>query len=158
MSISTPTNITNLNEIHPRKPLDNGRSIGGEMSMMFFVRSRIVKTFATPEQYQIKSLNTQCVAGVPFPPPTWITNPEYSALQTNSENGDSNWAYFNLNLSMYNQTLAPSEWNETWFLMHGRVHPYALTWEIVPDDPETENDVMNCTIPLLTIREQGYQP
>jgi hypothetical protein len=153
MPISTPTNY---NEIHPRKPLDNARNIGGDMSMIFFVRSRIVKTFTSPDDkqnYRIKGLNTECVAGIPFPQPTWITNSEYRTLRMNSENDDSNWAFFGLNLSIFNQTLTESKWNDTWFFMHGRVHPYALTWEV-----ETDGDTANYTVPLLMVRDQGYQP
>src|SRR5579871_1376779 len=35
---------------------------------------------------------------------------------------------------MYTQQLDESEWDGMWFLMNGRIHPYALTWEIDPDD------------------------
>jgi hypothetical protein len=147
MSVPTPTNEDN---VHSRKPLDNQKNIGGDMSMMFFARSRFVKKLASAEEHYIKGLNVVAVTGILFPPPTWISMPEYSSLLACSENDNSNCAYFSLNLSMYNQTLDPSELNDAWFFMYGRVHPYALTWEIGPDN--------YYTIPALIVRDQGYQP
>ncbi len=127
--------------------------------MMFFARLQCPRKFTSPKQYQIKSLNVETIAGIIFTPPTWITNPEYHFLLANSiysSNDNLNWAYFSLNLSMYNQTLDPSEWDNMWFFMYGRVHPYALTWEIEPD--ETSALPQDYTIPILIVRDQGYQP
>lgn len=143
----------------PRGPLDNQRNIGGDMSMMFFARSQCPRKFTSPEQHQIKNLNFETIAGIIFPPPTWITNPEYRFLLADSiysSNDNLNWCYFSLNFSMYNQSLDPSEWDDRWFSMYGRVHPYALTWEVEPD--ETSDGLQDYTIPVLTVRDQGYQP
>ena len=120
--------------------------------MMFFARSQCPRKFTSPEQYQIKSLNVKAIVGIIFPPPTWTTNQEYHFLLANSiysSNDNLNWAYFSLNLSMYNQMFDPSEWDNMWFSMYGHVHPYALTWEIEPD--ETSAVPQDYTIPLLTI-------
>jgi hypothetical protein len=142
----------------PRRPLDNQKNIGGDMSMMFFAHPRYPKKFASPEQHQIKGLNVETIAGILFPPPPWTTVPEYDGLLAET-NEESNWGFFSLNLSMYNQTLDPSEWDDKWFLMYGRVHPYALTWEVEPDDSvETGDNLFNYTIPALIVRDQGYQP
>jgi hypothetical protein len=149
IAMSVPIPINEIN-VHPRRPLDNQKNIGGDMSMMFFARSRFSRKFTSPEQHHIKGLNVEAVTGILFPPPTWISIPEYSGLLAYPEDDNSNCAYFSLNLSMYNQTLDPSELTDTWFFMYGRVHPYALTWEVGPNN--------YYTIPALIIRDQGYQP
>lgn len=155
MGISTPTS---LGKVHLCRPLDNQKNIGGDMSMTFFVRSQYPRKFTSPEQHQIKGLNIETIAEIFFPPPAWITNRQYYTLQADSDNGDSNWGSFSLNFPMYNQALDPSEWDNMWFSMSGRVHPYALTWEAEPDDSlETDGDLQNYTIPALIVRDQSYQ-
>ena len=127
--------------------------------MMFFVYPRAPKRFTRPDQHQIKGLNTESIARVALPPPTWINASEYLSLRSTSEDGSSDCAYFSLNMSLYSQSIVPSEWDQTWFFMYGRVHPYALTWEIEPDeglDP-AEAPIDYC-IPALIIRDYGYQP
>ena len=43
--------------------------------------------------------------------------------------------------------------------MYGRIHPYALTWEVKLDNSQaTGDDLANYTIPVLIVRDQGYQP
>ncbi|RSL86105.1 hypothetical protein CDV31_016453, partial [Fusarium ambrosium] len=44
--------------------------------------------------------------------------------------------------------------------MNGRVHPYALTWDVEQrDGPESDTGaITKYTIPALIIRDQGYQP
>lgn len=46
--------------------------------------------------------------------------------------------------------------------MAGRVHPFALTWEIERqdglDDELADGDHLAYTIPALIVRDQGYQP
>ncbi|OCK91225.1 uncharacterized protein K441DRAFT_730330 [Cenococcum geophilum 1.58] len=156
MPTSTPTRH---DEVHPRKPLESQQNAGGDMSMMFFARSQSLRELPSSEEQQIKGLNVETIAEILFPPPTWITSPEYWALRANSEHDDSNLAFFSLNLSMYQQTLVASEWEDMWFFMYGRVHPYALTWEVKLDDSQaTGDDLANYTIPALIVRDQGYQP
>ena len=159
MSTSTPSSP---NEIRPRKPLNSQKNVGGDMSMMFFVRCQCPRRFATVEQQQVKSLNFETIAEIPFPPPTWITNPPYNDLRADLKDDDSHdtdMKSFSLNFSMYNQTLTPSDWNDTWFFMYGRVHPYALSWEVEPEnDEETSIVPQYYTIPALIVRDQGYQP
>ena len=147
MSVPTPNNEDN---VHPRKPLDNQKNIGGDMSMMFFARSRFSKKFNSPEEHHVKGLNVEAVTGIFFPPPTWISMSKYSDILAYSVKDNSNCTYFSLNISMYNQNLDPSELNDTWFFMYGRVHPYALTWEVGPEK--------YYTIPALIVRDNGYQP
>ena len=127
------------------------------MSMMFFVYPRAPKRFARQDQHLIKGLNAESIARVALPPPSWITTPDYASLR--SEDDSSNYAYFSLNMSLYSQTIVPSEWDQTWFFMYGRVHPYALTWEIDPDEgPDAAEAPLDYCIPALIIRDQGYQP
>jgi hypothetical protein len=145
----------------PRKPLDSQKNIGGDMSMIFFVQTDFVKKFTSPEEHHVKGLNIESVAVVPFPSPKWITFPDYSALRAENENSDR--CFFSLNLSMYDPSIDLSDWNMHWFFMYGRVHPYALTWEVkVPDeDPEMiemVGDSVYYIIPALMVRDQGYQP
>ncbi|KAH6967640.1 hypothetical protein BKA56DRAFT_596945 [Ilyonectria sp. MPI-CAGE-AT-0026] len=43
--------------------------------------------------------------------------------------------------------------------MYGRVHPYALTWQIDPGDgQETGDNLQDYIIPALIVCDQGYQP
>jgi hypothetical protein len=149
MSFPTPTNEHN---VHFRRPLDSQKNIGSDMSMMFFARSRFSKMFTSSEseQHHVQGLNVEGVTGILFPPPAWKSMSEYQGLLMESEDDNSHFAYFSLNISMYNQSIHPTELNNTWFFMYGRVHPYALTWEVHPDN--------YYTIPALIIRDHGYQP
>ena len=104
------------------------------MSMMFFTRSQSLRELPSSKEQQIKGLNVETIAEILFPPLTWTASPEYWALRANSEHDDSNLAFFSLNLSMYQQTLVASEWEDMWFFIYGRVHPYVLTWEVKLDD------------------------
>jgi hypothetical protein len=150
---TTPTH----GDSQPRKPLSNQTNIGGDMSMMFLALSRCPKMFTTANQNLVKGLNVETIVKIWFPPPNWITNLEYSSLQP--ANNNDNWGLFSLNLPMYNMTLDPSEWENEWFFLNGRVHPYALTWEVPPeDDLETDDDLCEYTIPVIIIRDQSYQP
>jgi hypothetical protein len=133
--------------------------MAGDMSMMFPVRPQLPKRFASPKQQQIKGLNFETIAAVYFPPPPWMNSSEYAALQPQTDAETANWGYFSLNFSLYNQAFTPSDWEDEWFFMHGRVHPYALTWEIEPgNDPDAGHDAQDYTIPALIVRDQGYQP
>ncbi|KAH8658882.1 hypothetical protein BGZ61DRAFT_499922 [Ilyonectria robusta] len=52
------------------------------------------------------------------------------------------------------------EWTEEWFFMNGRVHPYALAWEVKQQD-SLESDIGRTvlyTIPALIICDKGCQP
>jgi hypothetical protein len=127
--------------------------------MTFFVECPCPRKFAHPEQHLIKGLNAETPARISFPPPAWITTSTYSALRADSENDEPHCAYFSLNLSIYNQTIIPSDWDDNYFLMYGRVHPYTLTWNSTTNgDLETSNDTEQYIIPALIIRDQGYQP
>lgn len=123
------------------------------MCMCFFARPRYPRTFGPFDAEQlIKSFNVETVAGVLFPPPEWLADPQYSFLQADT---DGYWAYFSLNIAMYPPTLVPSDWNDKWFFMSARVHPYALTWEV---NSQFNDDMQEYTIPVLMIRDQYYQP
>ena len=62
-------------------------------------------------------------------------------------------------MSIYNQTIVPSEWENMWFFMYGRVHPYALTWEVEPGGGlETTDGLKDYSIPAIITRDQDYQP
>lgn len=143
----------------PRKPLESQRGLGGDMSMMFFVRTQIPEKFASSLQQQIKGLNYETIAGVHFPKPDWITTPEYAALSDPDDNSP-NWKSFSLNFSRYNsQPISEDDWSNKWFFMYGRVHPYAMTWELQPYDGSEDGHIpQDYTIPALIIRDQGYQP
>jgi len=154
MPTSTPTSNDNA---YYRRPLETQRNLGGDMSMMCFVRPQCPQKFDSPNKHQIKGLNVKALGEIFFPPPTWMTdsNYNYSNLRANSENDDQNWGSFSVNMSMYNQILIETEWDDKWFFMYGRVHPYALTWEI---KPEIGNNLQPYTTPALIVRDQGYQP
>ncbi|KAH7117532.1 hypothetical protein EDB81DRAFT_246016 [Dactylonectria macrodidyma] len=142
-----------------RRPQETQKNTGGDMSMVVFVQPDCPSRFAYIDKHHIKGLNAETIARVYLPQPSWILATEYITLQTNADNS-STCIFFSLNLSIYNQQIDPSDWTEGWFLMHGRVHPYALTWEIDQvDDSESENrGFVEYTIPALIVRDQSYQP
>ncbi|KAM4058220.1 reverse transcriptase (RNA-dependent DNA polymerase) [Hirsutella rhossiliensis] len=67
-------------------------------------------------------------------------------------------AFFSLNISLYNKPIVASEWQEQYFLMHGRVHPYVLAWDLDPTPwrGPVEGPVDYCA-PALIIRDLGFQ-
>jgi hypothetical protein len=146
-----------------RKPLDSQRSAGGAMSIMFFVQPGCPSRFASADEHQVKGLNAETIARVvlPTPPiPPWLTAPDYSPLRAHPDDSSPS-IFFSLNLSIYNQQIDPEDWSNQWFFMAGCVHPFALTWEINPQDRlETSADdgFLTYTIPALIVRNQGYQP
>lgn len=156
-AMSTSTDSTSPK---PLQPLSHQRNTGGDMCMSFFARTRHPRSFTPFSPLQmIKSFNVETVAGVLFPPPEWLTDSMYAMLQ--APNGLSYWAYFSLNIAMYPPTLVSSDWDNKWFFMFARVHPYALIWEIEPtdrSDPLSSDGPQNYTIPVLMIRDQYYQP
>jgi len=130
---------------------------------MCFTRLQVLKKFPSSEKQHVKGLNYETVISVRFPSPAWIKTTEYAALQPQTYNGDDgnnvNCAFFSLNLSIYNQEIIPSDWDDTWFFLSGQVHPYALTWEIdADDDTEPDSSVFNYTIAPFIVRDSGYQP
>ena len=142
-----------------RKPLDAQRGLGGDMSMMFFVRTQLPQRFASPLKHQIKGLNVETIAGVYFPTPHWMSAPEYANLLPDQDDDSSTWKLFSLNLSIYNQPISPDDWSDKWFFMYGRVQPYALTWELLlDDDSDNANLSQEYAIPALMIRDHCYQP
>ncbi|XP_044717310.1 uncharacterized protein HRG_08818 [Hirsutella rhossiliensis] len=56
--------------------------------------------------------------------------------------------------------IVDTDWSEQWFLMSGRVHPYALAWEVERRDglEAGPDDTVLYTVPALIVRDQGYQP
>ncbi|KAM4067833.1 hypothetical protein HRG_009802 [Hirsutella rhossiliensis] len=101
-----------------------------------------------------------CPASEVFlPTPSWLSTPEYAAIRSDTGN-PSTCIFFSLNISIYNQQIISSEWTEQWFFMVGRVHPFALTWEIERRDGlESDDDnITEYTVPALIVRDHSYQP
>lgn len=143
----------------PRMPLPNQNNAGGDMSMMFLVRPQLPRRFSSSERQQVKGLNFETIAAVRFPLPPWVNDSEYTALQprVDSEHGD--YGLFSLNFSLYGQTFNSSDWEDKWFFMYGRVHPYALTWEVEPEiDTLASDELQSYTVPALIVRDQACQP
>ncbi|KAK4078074.1 hypothetical protein Purlil1_12095 [Purpureocillium lilacinum] len=142
-----------------RRPLDSPRGAGGDMSMMFFVQPDCPSRFAHPDEHRIKGLNAETLARIFLPPPSWLLTAKYASLR--ADTGDSPTSiFFSLNLSIYSQSIVSCEWTEEWFFMNGRVHPYALAWEVEQHDG-LESDTggtLLYTMPALVVRDQGYQP
>jgi hypothetical protein len=130
------------------------------MSIFFITRVPPLTRFGSPEEQQIKGLNFETIASVNFPTPAWLHDPEYAALQPKEDDENIGSAPFSLNLSMYDQAVSdPSNWNDQCFFLYGIVHPYALTWEIGPNnDLDATDEPQNYTIPSLIVRDQCYQP
>ncbi|KAH7187690.1 hypothetical protein BKA60DRAFT_665166 [Fusarium oxysporum] len=130
---------------HLRKPLDTQRGTGGDMSMMFFAQPDCPSRFAHQDQHRIKGLNAETLARIFLPPPSWLLAAEYAPLRSDVD--DSSTSIF-------------FKWIEEWFFMNGRVHPYALAWEVEQHDGlESDADcTLLYTMPALIVRDQGYQP
>jgi hypothetical protein len=141
-----------------RRPLDSQRGLGGDMSMMFFVRPQLPRKFSASEQQLIKGLNIEAIAFIDLPPPPWLEDFHYRALIEQPDGGLSHRAFFSLNVSMYNRPLANSDWEGLLFFFNGRVHPYALTWEVPSTDTNASDDTQHYTIPALIVRDNGYYP
>lgn len=138
------------------KPVNNqNNTTGGEMSIMFFGHTACPRNLLTFDEQLIKGLNYETIVQVPIPPPTWTTMKEYKKLLPEDDGSDM---YFSLNLAIYtaNQIPTPPNWDNEWFFMYGRVHPYALTWEVKPDYACT--DLQHYTVPVIIVRNQEYQP
>ncbi|PVH91477.1 hypothetical protein DM02DRAFT_340448 [Periconia macrospinosa] len=105
------------NDPHPAVTLDSQGISIGPMTMMCFARLQILKKFPSPEKQHVKGLNYETVIPVRFPSPAWIKTTEYTALQPQTYNDDDgndvNCAFFSLNLSIYNQEIIPSDWDDT---------------------------------------------
>ncbi|KJZ69675.1 hypothetical protein HIM_10922 [Hirsutella minnesotensis 3608] len=143
----------------PRQPLDSQRNAGTDMSMMAFVQPGCPSRFAYQNEHRVKGLNAETLARVFLPTPSWLSSPEYAAIRSDTDS-PSTCIFFSLNISMYNQQIIPSEWADQWFFMVGRVHPFALTWEIERRDGlESDDDnITEYTVPALIVRDHGYQP
>ncbi|KAM4062490.1 PIF1-like helicase [Hirsutella rhossiliensis] len=143
----------------PRQPLDSQKNAGADMSMMAFVQPGCPARFAYQNEHRVKGLNAETLARVFLPTPSWLSTPEYAAIRSDTGN-PSTCIFFSLNISIYNQQIISSEWTEQWFFMVGRVHPFALTWEIERRDGlESDDDnITEYTVPALIVRDHSYQP
>lgn len=129
------------------------------MGFVVLARLPLPNSFASPEQQQIRGLNYETIATVDFPPPAWLNHSEYTALQATPDDDHAHSALFSLNLSIYDQSIKPQDWDDTYFFLYGLVHPYALTWEIGPDNSsDGDHDTQNYTIPAMIVRDLCYQP
>lgn len=129
------------------------------MSMTGIVQTGLPKSFPYPDQHLIKGLNTEAVARVVFPKPSWIADcPEYLSLLPSEGEMDFTNGFFSLNISIYNQPVVPSEWENMWFLITGRIHPYTLNWEVEQGDGLNTDGPHYYSLPALIVRDQGYQP
>ncbi|KAH7115419.1 hypothetical protein B0J13DRAFT_590418 [Dactylonectria estremocensis] len=145
---------------HARKPLASQRSAGGDMSITFFVQPGCPSRFASSDLHRVKGLNTETIARVILQTPPWLAALDYSPLRTDPADPSPS-IFFSLNLSIYNQQIVPEDWLDQWFFMAGRVHPFALTWEVERQDgleESVDNGLLAYTIPALIVRDQGYQP
>ncbi|KAM4064180.1 hypothetical protein HRG_007183 [Hirsutella rhossiliensis] len=109
--------------------------------------------------YTKLGLNAEAIARVLLPVPSWLLEADYAPLRAEGDDlGPS--LFFSLNLSIYGQPIVDTDWSEQWFLMSGRVHPYALAWEVERRDglEAGPDDTVLYTVPALIVRDQGYQP
>ncbi|OAQ57910.1 hypothetical protein VFPFJ_11711 [Purpureocillium lilacinum] len=143
-----------------RKPLESQKYVGGDMSMMAFVQPAAAPNrFAYPDGHHVKGLNAETLAKIQLPRPQWLSAPEYAPILGDAEPLSPS-IFFSLNISLYNQQINASEWANQWFLMTGRVHPYALTWELEQRDgleSDGEN-ISQYTVPTFVVRDHGFQP
>ncbi|KAH6973924.1 hypothetical protein EDB80DRAFT_595087 [Ilyonectria destructans] len=125
----------------PRMPYDSQKNLGSDMTMSFFGQLDTPTRFPTSDEQLIKSLNVEALGRVFLPPPPYMTLPEYSVLRPEGyRSPDPLPIYFSLNLSVYNQQIVESEWENQWFHFTGKVHPYALEWVLREPDVFTDED------------------
>ncbi|KAH6953662.1 hypothetical protein BKA56DRAFT_604493 [Ilyonectria sp. MPI-CAGE-AT-0026] len=161
MSSPATTNCDVEDSARRRRPLEYQRNVGSDMSLMFFVTPDLPLKFAQRDQHLIRGLDAETIARVMFPKPAWLTGMlEYRSLLRIAEGDDDlfSQAFFSLNICLYNKPIIASEWQERHFFMQGRVHPYALTWEVEPGVHRgpVEGPLEYC-IPALIVRDLGYQ-
>ncbi|XP_044716533.1 uncharacterized protein HRG_10065 [Hirsutella rhossiliensis] len=126
---------------------------------MFFAQPDCPARFAHQDEHRIRGLNAEAIARVLLPVPSWLLESEYAPLRAEGDDlGPS--LFFSLNLSIYGQPVVDTDWSEQWFFMSGRVHPYALSWEVERRDglEAGPDDAILYTVPALIVRNQGYQP
>lgn len=142
-----------------RKPVDSNKGLGSDMTMFYFVQPNCPTRCPSNDKQYVKGLNVETIAQVNLPAPAWILLPEYIPLRVHQDD-ESPGIFFSLNMSIYTQQIVPEDWTERWFFMHGRAHPYALTWEVEQlDGLELDvGDIVDYTIPSLIVRDYGYQP
>ncbi|KAF5264890.1 hypothetical protein FOXYS1_4311, partial [Fusarium oxysporum] len=108
------------------------------------------------DQHRIKGLNAKTLARIFLPPPSWLLAAEYAPLRSDVDDSSTS-IFFSLNLSIYKQPIVASEWIEEWFFMNGRVHPYALAWEVEQHNG-LESDAGCTLLYMIIVRDQDYQP
>ncbi|GJN78727.1 hypothetical protein PLIIFM63780_002236 [Purpureocillium lilacinum] len=143
-----------------RKPLDSQKYVGGDMSMMTFLQPCAAPVrFANPDEHHVKGLNAETLAKIQLPSPQWLLTPDYAPIADGSGTTPPS-VFFSLNISLYNQQIDASEWADQWFFMTGRVHPFALTWELERRDglESDEDKVDEYTIPVFVVRDHSFQP
>ncbi|GJN70083.1 hypothetical protein PLICBS_010177 [Purpureocillium lilacinum] len=143
-----------------RKPLESQKYVGGDMSMMAFVRpAAIPSRFAYPDEHLVKGLNAETLAKVDLPSPQWLSTPEYASILGDSDSLSPS-IFFSLNISLYNQQIDASDWANQLFFMTGRVHPYALTWELEQRDgfDSDDDNIAEYTVPAFVVRDHSFQP
>ncbi|KAM4067860.1 hypothetical protein HRG_009784 [Hirsutella rhossiliensis] len=126
---------------------------------MFFAQPDCPARFAHHDEHRIRGLNAEAIARVLLPVPSWLLEADYAPLRAEGDDlGPS--LFFSLNLSIYGQPIVDTDWSEQWFFMSGRVHPYALAWEVERRDglEAGPDDTVLYTVPALIVRDQGYQP
>ncbi|KAM4067950.1 hypothetical protein HRG_012450 [Hirsutella rhossiliensis] len=156
----SPTPPTTNSPPHLRRPLTSNKGAGGDMTMMFFAQPDCPVRFAHQDEHRVRGLNAEAIARVLLPAPSWLLALDYAPLRAGGGDNDVSPLFFSLNLSIYGVPVVNSDWSEQWFFMSGRVHPYALAWEVERRDG-LEADVgetLLYTMPALVVRDQGYQP
>jgi hypothetical protein len=104
----------------PRMPHDSQKNLGSDMIMFFFGQTETPTRFPTSDGQLIRSLNVEALVRVFLPPPPYMTLPEYSVLRPEEHRSpDLLPIYFSLNLSIYNQQIVESEWENQWFHFTG---------------------------------------
>ncbi|KAI8648741.1 hypothetical protein NCS55_01482400 [Fusarium keratoplasticum] len=160
-STSNPTSTSTLSgHPPPRMPHDSPKNLGSDMTMFFFGQPDTPTRFPTSDEQLIKSLNVEALGRVFLPPPPYMTLPEYSVLRPEGHRSpDPLPIYFSLNLSVYNQQIVDSEWQNQWFHFTGKVHPYALEWVLREPDvfSDEDGDGEVYKVPVVLIRDFGYQ-
>ncbi|KAF6787321.1 hypothetical protein CMUS01_16461 [Colletotrichum musicola] len=129
--------------------------IGSDLSINCFVLTTKPQKLSSQDEQLLKGLNYEAIVQVPCIRPDWIDLPDYSRLRFqqshNSDIGDN--LQFSLNVAIYNGlVVTDDDWDNKWFHVTGRAHPYVLTFQTGPADDMYEYDVPG----LLIIRNNGF--
>ena len=152
--VTAPSNVPAAMK-SSKSPLPTQKNAGSDLGFDAYVQA---KALEKPAVQYIKGFNYECIVRVPFPQQSWLSNKEYARLPYQGELVKDGVALFSLNAGAYSVPVIDAEWDDQWFHVTGRVHPYTLTWTLEPENFPDLQEPCDYKVPLISAREEHYQP